>query len=83
VDCYFEERLYDVVIAMLKDKDGVIFMEGEVSETENGDISEMRVSDFNPAPEFDENLFESQIGKFQFALTGKMDAAAALDEFRS
>jgi len=83
VDCYFEEGLYDVVIAMLKDKDGVIFMEGEISETENGEISEMRVSDFNPAPDFDENLFESQIGKFQFALTGKMDAAAALDEFRS
>jgi len=83
VDCYFNESLYEQVVALLKDKEGVIFVEGTVTETETGEISEMHVSDFTPAPEFDETWFEGAIGRFPYALTGNKDAAEALDEFRS
>ena len=58
-------------------------VEGSVAESETGEITEIHVSDFTPAPEFDERWFESKIGAFPGALTGTQDAAAALDEFRS
>ena len=54
-----------------------------LAESETGEITEIHVSDFTPAPEFDERWFESKIGAFPGALTGTQDAAAALDEFRS
>lgn len=83
VDCYFEEQMYAHAVELLRDKDGVIFVEGTVSESEAGDITEIRVSDFTPAPEFDEGWLESKIGAFPGALTGTQDAAEALDQFRS
>lgn len=83
VDCYFEEKMYAHAVELLRDRDGVIFVEGSVAESETGEITEIHVSDFTPAPEFDERWFESKIGAFPGALTGTQDAAAALDEFRS
>lgn len=83
VDCYFEEEMYEGAIALLQDKDGVIFVEGVVSESPEGEITEISVSNFTPAPEFDEAIFEGMIGHFPNALTGRQDAAQALDDFRS
>jgi hypothetical protein len=83
VDCYFGETMYENAVALLQDKNGVIFVEGTVSESPNGEIAEISVSDFTPAPEFDEANFESMIGRFPNALTGDQDAAQALDDFRS
>ncbi len=83
VDCYFEEEMYEHAVALLQDKNGVIFVEGTVSESLDGEITEISVSDFTPAPEFDETLFESMIGTFPNALTGQQDAAKALDDFRT
>ena len=83
VDCFFDETMYAHAVELLRDKDGVVFVEGIVSETETGEISEIKVSDFTPAPEFYDGAFEGMIGNFPKALTGEKDAAEALDEFRS
>jgi hypothetical protein len=83
IDCFFDETMYQHAVELLRDKDGVIFVEGTASETETGEISEIHVSDFTPAPEFFEGVFESMIGTFPKALSGEKDAAEALDEFRT
>ena len=83
IDCFFRETMYEHAVELLRDKDGVIFVEGTVSETEAGEITEIFVSDFTPAPEFFSGVFESQIGTFPKALSGEKDAAEALDEFRT
>lgn len=82
IDCYFTEAMYEGVVALLKDKEGVIFVEGVISENESGEIVEVFASDFTPAPDFDEEWFEKNIGGFPKGLTGSKDAAIALDEFR-
>ena len=83
VDCYFQKEMYQGVIELLRDEDAVIFVEGEVTErSESGIITEINVTEFTPAPTFDVETFESQIGAFPQALTGGMDTAQLMDDFR-
>jgi len=82
VDCFFTEQLYEHAVALLQDKDGVVFVEGTVSEDETGNITSIHVADFTPAPPFDEREFESMIGTFPGALTGNQDSQEALDNYR-
>ncbi len=83
VDCYFARDMYQGVVNLLRDEDAIIFVEGEVVEdAETGAIEEIDATEFTPAPPFDVDLFESQIGAFPRALTGGGDSTALLDRFR-
>lgn len=82
IDCFFNETMYAHAVALLEDKSAVIFVEGEASEDVDGSVTDISVSDFTPAPSFDENTFENLIGAFPGALTGNIDAQKALDNYR-
>jgi hypothetical protein len=65
VHCYFAADMYEHAIETLKEKDAVVFVEGEVSEdSENGFITEIQVTDFHLAPEFIEEEFDALVGSF-------------------
>jgi hypothetical protein len=83
VDCYFSEEMYAHAVALLEDKDAVVFVEGAVSENSSGEITDIFVRDFTPAPDFDANVMEHFIGRFPNVLTGGEDAASLLDDFRN
>lgn len=83
VDCYFTKDMYQAAVALLHDEDAVISVEGLVTEDSNtGQVTEMEVTEFTPAPTFDLIAFERMIGAFPKALTGGKDSAALLDELR-
>lgn len=70
VHCFFEPAQYEGIVHLLEDKDGIIFIEGEVREDPStGLITEIEVKDFTPAPDFNEQEFESLIGKFPTVAT--------------
>ena len=65
VHCFFAPAQYDGIVALLDDKDAVVFVEGDVKEDPaTGFITEIDVKDFTPAPAFDERDFEDLIGAF-------------------
>jgi hypothetical protein len=65
VNCFFRPDMYEHAVATLEEKDAVLFVEGEVSEdSETGYITDIEVSDFHLAPEFDAAEMESLIGSF-------------------
>jgi hypothetical protein len=83
VDCYFTKDMYQGAVALLRDEDAVISVEGIVSEdSSTGLVTEIDVTEFTPAPTFDLQAFERMIGAFPKALTGGRDSAALLDEYR-
>jgi hypothetical protein len=83
VDCYFTKDMYQGAVALLHDEDAIISVEGIVTEdSSTGVVTEMEVTEFTPAPEFDLEAFERMIGAFPKALTGGRDSAALLDEYR-
>jgi len=84
VDCYFTKDLYQGAVALLRDEDAIISVEGLVIEdSSTGLVTEMDVTEFTPAPTFDLAQFERMIGAFPKALTGGRDAAELLDEDRN
>jgi hypothetical protein len=83
VDCYFTKDMYQGAVELLHDENAVISVEGIVVEdSSTGLVTEMEVTEFTPAPNFDLQSFERMIGAFPRALTGGKDSAALLDEFR-
>jgi len=84
VDCYFTKEMYQGAVELLHDENAVISVEGIVTEdSSSGLVTEMEVTEFTPAPQFDLETFERMIGAFPKALTGGRDSAALLDEFRN
>jgi len=83
VDCYFTKDMYQGAVALLRDEDAVVFIEGLVTEdSSTGFVTEMDVTEFTPAPEFDLQAFEGMIGAFPKALTGGRDSGKLLDDLR-
>ncbi len=65
VHCYFKPEMYEHAVETLKERDAVVFVEGRVSEdSENGLVTEIEVTDFHLAPEFDDQAMESSFGRF-------------------
>jgi hypothetical protein len=65
IHCYFSPDMYEHAVETLKERDAVVFVEGEVSEdSEKGVVTDIEVTDFTLAPEFDEIEMESMIGSF-------------------
>jgi hypothetical protein len=72
VHCFFTPEQYEAVVDLLEDKEGIIFVEGEVREDPTtGLITEIEVENFTPAPDFNPQEFESLIGSFGKKTDGK------------
>lgn len=70
VHCFFEPDQYNGIVRLLQDREGVVFIEGDVKEDPStGLITEIDVKDFTPAPEFNEQEFEAMIGRFPNLVT--------------
>lgn len=65
VHCYFQPEMYEHAVKTLEEKDAIVFVEGEVLEdSEKGFITDIEVTDFILAPEFDAISMESMFGGF-------------------
>ena len=63
VDCYFPDEMYHNMVELLDDEEGIFFIEGEVTEDmKEGIIKSIEVTDYRPAPRFDEKEFYAMIG---------------------
>jgi hypothetical protein len=82
VNCFFSKEMYHEAVALLQDRNAVVYVEGEISETPSGQITDIDVKNLTPAPEFDATEFEKMIGGFPGGLTGGVDAAVLLEELR-
>jgi hypothetical protein len=82
VNCYFQKELYQSAVEVLADPDAVIFVEGWTSESaDTGLVSEIDVTDFRLAPEFDEDLYRRGIGGMP-DFTGDIDTTDYIREVR-
>jgi hypothetical protein len=83
IDCFFEDALYNNVIEVLGDIDGVVFIEGEVREDlAKGIVETLNAKAFRLAPPFDEERFSSLIGSAP-DLTGKLSTEEYIERFRT
>lgn len=74
VRCYFEKVMYESAVETLSEPEGVVFVEGEVSEdTVTGSVATIRVSDFRLAPPFDLSFHLASLGT-RPDLTGEIEA---------
>src|SRR5207253_10189140 len=65
VDCYFTKDMYQGAVELLHDENAVISVEGIVTEdSSSGLVTEIEVTEFTPAPQFDLETFERMIGAF-------------------
>ncbi len=63
VDCFFKPELYAAAVEVLTEREGVVFVEGEVTENLiEGKIESIQATDFKPAALFDLDFFHSFIG---------------------
>ena len=85
VDCFFDKKnveMYKHAVKLLEDQHGVVFVEGEVTESLDDGIAEsVKVSDFRPAPTFDVEKFEKGIGAFPNITSGQ-STERYIEEFR-
>jgi len=83
VKCYFSISMYEKAVDTLSEMDGVVFVEGCISEDVGAGIARtIEVADFRPAPLFDQSFFESFIGS-RPNLTGELSAEDAVAKQRS
>lgn len=63
VNCYFPSEMYQAAVEVLAERDAVIFVEGWVKENPDTGLAEaVEVTDFRPAPEFDEQQYHTMLG---------------------
>ncbi|MFZ2656073.1 MAG: hypothetical protein WAX69_14170 [Victivallales bacterium] len=74
VNCYFNLEMYHSAIEMLEDPEAVIFVEGWLKEdADTGNIKEIKVKDFRPAPEFNQEIYHKLQGSIP-DYTGKISS---------
>jgi hypothetical protein len=80
VDCFFKTELYAQAVDALTERDGVVFVDGEITEDLiEGKIESVVASDFRPAPLFDLAFFNSFLGSVP-NLTGDKSTEDFLSE---
>jgi hypothetical protein len=82
VNCYFPNELYRNAVEVLADPEAVVFVQGWTTESvETGLVSEIEVTDFRLAPEFDESVYRSCLGAMP-DFTGGLETADYIREVR-
>jgi hypothetical protein len=82
IKCYFTPEMYEKAVETLGEREGVVFVEGMLSEnTASKSIESIRVRDFRPAPLFDLAFHKSFIGS-RPDLTGTLTSEDSLERAR-
>ena len=83
VYCFFKREMYNAAVETMNEPDGVIFVEGDVTEDlGKGVVESINVADFRPAPRFDFAFYEAFIGS-QPRLTGDATTEEYIERLRS
>ena len=83
VDCYFQDRMYQEMVHLLDDEEGIFFVSGEIIEDmKAGVIKCIAIKDWSPAPIFNEQEFTSMIGTMP-QLTGDETTEEYLNRIRN
>ena len=82
IDCFFAIDLYEVAVDTLHEREGVVFVEGIVTENRaRGIVESIEVKGFRKAPEFNPNDIEAFVGKYPNA-TGGLKTEIYIKKFR-
>ncbi len=82
VNCFFPPALYGSAVEVLADPDAVVFVEGWTTESaETGGVSEIEVTDFRLAPEFNEEVYQRGVGSMP-DFTGDLETSEYIREAR-
>lgn len=83
VYCYFKREMYNTAVETMNEPDGVIFVEGDVTEDlGKGVIESINVADFRPAPRLEFAFYEASIGS-QPRLTGNVTSKEYIERLRT
>jgi len=82
VNCYFEPEMYRAAVEVLAEPDGIVFVEGWCREDpETGWVTEIKVTDFRPAPAFSLEAHRRARGSLP-DYTGPLSSAEYVDVVR-
>jgi hypothetical protein len=82
VDCFFKPDMYQSAVEVLQEKEGVVFVEGMVTENiSEGVVESIEVTDFTPAPLFNEQEMRGFLGTNP-GLTGSLTTEDYVQRFR-
>ncbi len=80
VRCYFSPAIYEKAVETLTEREGVVFVEGNITEDLSSGVAQsVDVVDFRPAPNFDLEFFTSFLGS-RPTLTGGLSSEDWLEK---